>query len=101
MASEAHLHESSHPSPLRYVGIALVLAIVTLIEVAIVFVEPLRGLVLPILVVLSAFKFALVAMFFMHLRFDHRLFSILFTGGLILAIGVIAALVALFRAGVS
>lgn len=101
MASEAHLHESSHPSPLRYVGIALVLAIVTLIEVAIVFVEPLRGLVLPILVVLSAFKFALVAMFFMHLRFDHRVFSILFTGGLILAIGVIAALVALFRAGVS
>ena len=101
MASEAHLHESSHPSPIRYVGVALVLAVVTLIEVAIVFIEPLRNFVLPILVVLSAFKFVLVAMFFMHLRFDHRLFSIFFAGGVVLAIGVISALVALFRAGVS
>jgi cytochrome c oxidase subunit 4 len=49
---------------------------------------------LPALLILMAFKFFAVVLFFMHLRFDNRLFSILFYMGLVLAVGVY--LVALF-----
>ena len=47
--------------------------------------------------VLSVVKFALVAMFFMHLKFDHRLFSTMFVVGVLLATGILIALLALFR----
>ena len=40
------------------------------------------GALVPILLILSATKFALVVLWFMHLRFDNALFSTLFTGGL-------------------
>jgi cytochrome c oxidase subunit 4 len=46
--------------------------------------------------VLSATKFALVAMFYMHLRYDARLFSGLFVGGLALALTVFLAVLSLF-----
>ncbi len=98
MAAETRHRERSHPTPLVYVWIAIVLAAITAVEVWIVYQESLRGVMLPALFLLSATKFSLVAMYFMHLRFDHRLFTLFFTGGLILAIGVLFALAVLFRA---
>ena len=89
--------ERAHPTPAKYVAIALILAAITLVEVAIVYLDFLGGVVGPVLVVLSAAKFALVVMFFMHLRFDNRLFSAMFVTGLLLATGVLIALLALFR----
>ena len=47
--------------------------------------------------ILSGAKFALVAMFYMHLRYDAKLFSALFVGGLVLAFGVGISLLALFK----
>ena len=96
MTSPAH-RERAHPTPAKYVAIALILAAVTIVEVAIVYVDFLGGIVGPVLVILSAAKFALVLMFFMHLRFDNRLFSAIFVGGLLLAVGVLITLLALFR----
>ena len=96
MTSPAH-RERAHPTPAKYVAIALILAAVTIVEVAIVYVDFLGGIVGPVLVILSAAKFALVLMFFMHLRFDNRLFSAMFVGGLLLAVGVLITLLALFR----
>lgn len=96
MSSPAH-RERAHPTPAKYVAIALILAAVTIVEVAIVYIDFLGGIVGPVLVILSAAKFALVAMFFMHLRFDNRLFSTMFVGGLLLAVGVLITLLALFR----
>ena len=52
------------------------------------------GFFLPALLILMAFKFMAVVLYFMHLKFDNRLFSIMFYMGLFLAIGVY--LVALF-----
>ena len=89
--------ERAHPTPARYTAIAVILAVITVVEVAIVYQDFLEPVLLPILVVLSAIKFALVAMFFMHLRFDHRLFSVLFVGGLLLAAAVLVTLMVLFR----
>ena len=88
--------ERAHPTPARYTAIALILAVITVVEVAIVYMEFFRPVLIPILLVLSAIKFAMVCMFFMHLRFDNRLFSVLFVGGLLLATAVIISLMALF-----
>ena len=98
MAAQYHSQQRAHPSPLVYVGIAIVLAGITALEVWAVYQQSLRSVLVPILLILSAVKFSLVAMFFMHLRFDNRLFTVFFTGGLILATGVLFALASLFRA---
>ena len=94
---DQHSEEADHPTPLTYVKIAAILAIITAIEVAIFYVEALQGLIKPIFIILSGGKFALVAMFYMHLKFDNRLFSILFIGGLILAMIVSTAMMVLFK----
>jgi len=49
-----------------------------------------------VLLVLSALKFTLVAMFYMHLKFDHRLFSWLFVVPMILMALIVIALLRLF-----
>ncbi len=90
-------HKSpTYPSPLTYVKIAAILGAITALEVAVFYMHSLRGVILPIFLVLSATKFALVAMFYMRLRFDNRLFSGLFFGGMLLASAVIVRLMALF-----
>jgi cytochrome c oxidase subunit 4 len=98
MATESatHTRQGAHPTPARYIAIALILAVITIVEVVIVYLEFLRPVLLPLLAVLSITKFAMVLMFFMHLKFDDRLFSVLFVGGLLLATGVLVALMTLF-----
>lgn len=78
-------HEG-HPSPSQYIAIGLILGVVTAAEVAVYYVDALEGALLGILMVLSAMKLILVALWFMHLRFDNRLFSILFSSGVVLAV---------------
>ena len=73
----------------------MILAAITIVEVVIVYLGFLRPVLIPLLAVLSITKFAMVAMFFMHLKFDDRLFSVLFVGGLLLATGVLVALMTL------
>ena len=98
MAVETRPRERSHPTPLVYVGVAVVLAAITAVEVWAVYQHSLRSVLVPILIILSAIKFSMVAMFFMHLRFDNRLFAVFFIGGLLLATGVLFAVASLFRA---
>ena len=94
MATEHHNTEP--PSSLKYVVIALILSVVTAIEVAVVYIEALSALLLPILLILSVGKFIVVVGYYMHLKFDNKLFTILFGSGLILAIYVLCALMLLF-----
>ncbi len=75
-----------HPSDWEYVKVALVLAAITLAEVLVYYVESLEGLLVPILAVMSIAKFAIVVLWFMHLRFDSRLFRRLFIAGIGLAV---------------
>ena len=93
--------EHPHPGAREYVIVAVVLAVITSIEVAIYYIEAVAPFLAPILIVLSALKFALVAMFFMHLKFDNRLFSSLFVGGLILAGGLLISLLVLMHTPVN
>ena len=92
----AQPHEGAHPSPAKYIQIAIALTLITVFEVAIYYVEALEDAFVAIFLSLSAVKFLLVAMFYMHLKFDARLFSTLFVFGLVLGMGVILALLALF-----
>lgn len=90
-----------HPGPGTYVKVAVILAIVTAIEVAFSYIpdaDP--AFIVTGLIVMAVIKFALVALYFMHLRFDNRLFRRLFISGLVLAIIVFAVyLITLFARG--
>lgn len=93
-----HGSEAQHPGPAKYALIAVVLSVITLIEFWAFYVEWLRttGIFMPMLVILSAIKFYLVAMFYMHLKFDHGIFTKLLVGGIILAGCIMLALLSLF-----
>ncbi len=91
-------HHPAHPTPVTYLKIAGILAVVTAIEVALFYIEALSSILLPLFLILSAVKFLLVAMFYMHLRFDSAMFSWFFVGGLLLAAAVLLALMGLFGA---
>jgi len=87
---------STHPSTRKYLMVASALVIITALEVGIFYIVSLGKAIIPILFILSAVKFGLVGMFYMHLRYDSRLFSIFFITGLFLASLVSLALMALF-----
>ena len=84
---EAHAREHPHPEPREYVQIAIILAVITSVEVVIYYIPALRGVLVPILLILSILKFALVAMWFMLLRFYSRLFAVLFVTGILITVG--------------
>ena len=87
----------AHPSDRSYVGIAVILAALTALEVATYYFEDqLGGLLVPSLMVMMIVKFVLVVAWFMHLRFDSNLFTRMFVSGLFLAIGVYAAVLLTF-----
>ena len=87
----------AHASRATYWTVALILGIVTLLEVAVFYVPLLHGVIVPMLLVLSAFKFTLVAAFFMHLKFDRPILSAVFAGGLMMAVFIVLALYFLFH----
>ncbi len=88
--------EEGHPTVRTYVVVALILGVITLIEFGIFYLEFARIWFILIFIVLSGVKFAIVIMFYMHLKFDNILFSRLFLGGLALAAFALFALLALF-----
>ena len=81
-------HDDKHPSALEYVQIGVILAIITAAEVALYYVDMNFTLLVALLMTLSVVKFSMVVLWFMHLRFDASLFSILFAGGLALTFAV-------------
>ena len=87
---------TGHPPSSTYFKVAMILCVITAIEVGIFYVLALGYWIIPILVVLSGAKFALVVMYYMHLKYDNRLFTSAFVGGLILAFLVVLTLMALF-----
>ncbi len=84
-----HSGEHTHPGPAEYIKIAVILAIATALEVALYYLEFLPdGLIVGLLMFFMVVKFALVVLWFMHLRFDSILFRRLFVTGIVLAIAV-------------
>ena len=88
-------HEEEHTTPATYVRIAIILAIITVVEVVIYYIPALRGVLVPALLILSIAKFLMVVGFFMHLKFDHRLYRFMFGAGLVLTLAVYLAMLAM------
>ena len=93
--------QGHHPTFKQYVLVAAILFAITIVEFVLIW--PRAGLVeylgyskIPLLIILSAIKFAIVIAFYMHLKFDHSLFTWVFLAGLFLAFGVAIALLSLF-----
>jgi cytochrome c oxidase subunit IV len=84
-ATEVHEHHG--PTPRDYVRIALVLAVLTALEISTYYVD-FGPLGIPMLLVLMAIKFVMVANLFMHLKFDNRMYTRMLYGGLGLALGL-------------
>ena len=89
-----HAPEHSHPSPVKYVGIAVLLAVITGLEVALYYINMPAALMVTFLMVLAVLKFTMVGAFFMHLKFDSPMLRRLFIMGIILA-GVVYTVVLL------
>jgi cytochrome c oxidase subunit 4 len=85
----------AHASVGTYVKIAVILTAVTALEFAVIYIRALTPILVPLLLVLSAGKFALVALFFMHLRYDKPLLTTLFAAPLIIAVIILVALMTL------
>ena len=87
-----------HPTAWTYFKVGAILTIITIIEVWIYYIPGFAStkLFVPLLLVLSALKFAIVVMFYMHLKYDHKLFRSLFVGPLLIAAGTLTALLFLF-----
>ena len=78
-----------HPGPRQYVVVAVVLAVLTALEVGLFYMEFVpRPVATGALIVLMILKFSIVALWFMHLRFDSRIYRRLFITGIILAMAV-------------
>lgn len=98
-------HEHGHgaaehhgPTTATYLIVAVVLAVITAVEVLIYYIEALKNsaMFIPTLLILSAIKFFTVIGFYMHLKYDHKLFRALFVGPLLIAMTTIMALLFLF-----
>jgi cytochrome c oxidase subunit 4 len=94
---EAH-QRHKEPTDRQYIFIALFLAVLTALEIAATETGVLEGpLLIVALVALMVVKFLFVILYFMHLRFDSRLFSMVFYIGLALAVVLYIAMLATFH----
>jgi caa(3)-type oxidase subunit IV len=80
--ASAGAHGAGHPSPKEYVRIGLILFVLTALEITASYTHVSGGILIPTLFVLAIVKFALVVLWFMHLKFDDRRFARFFVMGL-------------------
>ena len=98
-SSAAPAHGGGHASLKTYIQVALVLGIITAVEVATLYVPGIpKHLLVASLLAMSVVKFVLVVGFFMHLKYDSRIMRAMFIGPLVLSILIILAIMALFGA---
>ncbi len=90
-------HEEGHGlRPRQYAMIGVILAVITVIELAVSYADISLSVMVPTLLFLSAVKFVMVVAFFMHLKFDSPLLSRVFTGSFLLAVVLFVAVMIIF-----
>ena len=88
-----------HPTQAQYWLIALILAVVTAVEIAVPSIDALDGPVgVSLLFILGGIKFGMVVALFMHLKFEKPLYKMLFLIGLAGAIAMFIVVLLTFRA---
>ena len=103
--ADAHAHDmndphahGAHPTAWTYIKVGVILTVITILEVWAYYIPALVAspIFVPALLIMSALKFVIVVMFYMHLKYDHRLFRALFTGPFIVAALTLIGLMFLF-----
>lgn len=93
-AHEAH----DHPTDKTFIKVAIFLAVLTALETSTYWwPESIHTVSMITLLVMMAIKFFVIVSWFMHLRFDSKLFSLLFYIGMVLAIGCYMVALLTFR----
>jgi cytochrome c oxidase subunit 4 len=82
---EAQVEHGAHPTEALYIKVALILAVVTGVEVGLYYTKFSQTATNVALIVLAGMKFVMVAAYFMHLKFDNKLLRRLFVTGFVLA----------------
>lgn len=102
MSSPSHASAAAgHHEPSKFhtfVGLAMILSVITGIEIVLVYLPLAKWFIVSSLVILSAVKFLCVIFIFMHLKWDKLFCTVLFFIGLVLAGGTMWALLMLFGA---
>ena len=97
MSTETQSQDHEHGmSDAGYIKIALILAAITALEVSTYYVD-FGPLFMPSLMIMMVVKFVMVVSYFMHLKFDNKIFSFLFYTGLGLALFVYIVALATFK----
>jgi cytochrome c oxidase subunit 4 len=97
MSTETQSQDHEHGmSDAGYIKIALILAAITALEVSTYYVD-FGPLFMPSLMIMMVVKFVMVVSYFMHLKFDSKIFSFLFYTGLGLALFVYFVALATFK----
>jgi len=84
-----------HATVGTYVKVAAILTVITALEVGVIYIRRLAPVIVPLLLVMAIAKFALVVLFFMHLRYDRRVLTVVFVGPILIAVLVAVALMTL------
>jgi cytochrome c oxidase subunit IV len=92
-----HDAHGDHPTTGFYWMIGIILAVLTFVEVAVYYIEAFEPVEVPLLVVLSTAKVILVMMYFMHLKFDSRVFTWVLLAGVVLATFMVSAMVVIYN----
>ena len=88
MSSEQH---AAHPTPAQYWKIAILLAVLTAVEVAMFYINQASDLGIlnaAVLLTLAFLKFVIVVGWYMHLRYEEATLTRFFTAGFILAMSL-------------
>ena len=88
---------AGHATWKTYVLIGAILTVITAVEVAIFYIPALDPVLVPVLLFLSAAKFVIVVLWYMHLKYDSRVLWRVFFGPLFLAVLVVIGMVLLFK----
>jgi cytochrome c oxidase subunit 4 len=86
-------HEPQQKTKPNYLGVFVALAVLTALEIGVTYLPLPR---IPILIPLALIKAALVVMFYMHLKFDKKVYTLIFGAGLLMGLGLILSLLVLF-----
>ena len=98
-AADMHAADThdQHPGASLYVRVAVALAVLTATEVGAFYLDMTSWLMVWILMLLALAKFFLVVGFFMHLKMDNKLFSMLFFFPMTVMVSIAVVLMAVFN----
>lgn len=97
-STEAHAHEGKFH---LFVQLAMVLAVITGLELLVIYMPLANWLIITLLMSMSAVKFVAVIWIFMHLKWDKRFLTLLFFIGMVVGGGTLWALLLIHGAEAS